>query len=169
MTIAASAHSAAAAASPDLVVFPILAPFAIIMIIPMEQASRIFARSKGLSKVIDHEQVACGAWAGLVGKRLARYSRAAKLVRDRLVVEVDDEIWRQSLYGLRFQLLRKLEAALGEGVVRDLEFKVMPVRFSPRKQAGANLFDPPVADDAESIEDPTLRRIYRESRRRETA
>jgi hypothetical protein len=134
------------------------------MIIPMEQASRILARSNRLSKVIDHEQVACGAWAGVVGKRLARYSRAVKLVRERLVVEVDDQIWKQSLYGLRTQLLQQLEAALGEGIVLDLEFKVMPPRFAVQKQTGKTLFD-----EADAIEDSSLRRIYRQSRKRETA
>jgi hypothetical protein len=135
----------------------------------MEQASRILARSKGLSKVIDNEQVACGAWAGVVGKRLARYSRASKLVRERLVVEVDDEVWKESLTGLRHQILRKLEMAIGEGIVGDIYFHVMPPRFAAQKQAGATLFDPVAGDEAEAIEDPGLRRIYRLSRRRETA
>ena len=130
----------------------------------MEQASRILARSNRLAKVLDHEQVACGAWAGVVGKRLARYSRAVKLVRERLVVEVDDDMWRQSLYGLRYQLLRGLETAVGEGVVQDLEFKVMPARFAAQKQTGPTLFD-----ESDAIEDSSLRRIYRQSRRRETA
>jgi hypothetical protein len=130
----------------------------------MEQASRILARSKGLSKVIDNEQVACGAWAGIVGKRLARYSRASKLVRDRLVVEVDDEGWKESLTGLRGQILRKLEMAIGEGIVGDIHFQIMPPRFAAQKQAGPTLFD-----EAESIEDAGMRRIYRQARRRETA
>ena len=133
----------------------------------MEQASRIFARSKGLSKVIDNEQVVCQAWASVVGKRLARYSRAAKLVRDRLVVEVDDDMWKDSLRGLRFQILRKLEAAVGDGIVRDIQFRVMPARFEAQRVAGPTLFD--ATDDADAIDDPGMRRIYKDSRRRETA
>lgn len=135
----------------------------------MEQASRILARSKGLSKVIDNEQVACGAWAGVVGKRLAHFSRASKLVRERLVVDVDDETWRESLNGLRYQILRKLEEAIGEGIVEDIYFRVMPPRFTAQKQTGATLFDSATTDDAASISDPGLRRIYRQSQRRETA
>ena len=141
----------------------------------MEQASRIIARSGGLSKVLDNEQIACRAWARVVGKRLAKYSRAAKLVRERLVVEVDDNMWKQSLYGLRYQILRKLSAALGEDMVTDIEFRVMPARFAAQRSTGATLFEPAPAannanaDEAEAIEDPGLRRIYRQARRRETA
>ena len=130
----------------------------------MEQAARIFARSNGLAKVLDNEQIACRAWAGLVGKRLAKYSRASKLVRDRLVVEVDDDMWKQSLYGLRYHLLRKIAAAVGEGIVCDLEFRVMPARFAAQRVTGSTLFD-----EADAIEDTGLRRIYRQSRLRETA
>lgn len=138
----------------------------------MEQASRIFARSGGLSKVLDKEQIACRAWARVVGKRLAKYSRAAKLVRERLVVEVDDDMWKQSLYGLRYQILRKLSAALGEDMVTDIEFRVMPARFAAQRSVGSTLFaeaPPDAGDEAEAIEDPGLRRIYRQARRREIA
>ena len=136
----------------------------------MEQASRIFARSNSLSKVLDNEQIACRAWAGVVGKRLAKYSRAAKLVRDRLVVEVDDDMWKQSLYGLRYQILRKLSAAVGESMVKDVEFRVMPARFGAQRMTGPNLFtEAPLFDEADAIEDSGLRRIYRQARGRETA
>jgi predicted nucleic acid-binding Zn ribbon protein len=127
----------------------------------MEQASRILARSNGLSKILDQEQVACRAWAGVVGKKVARSSRAVNLVRGLLTVEVDDDGWKKDLTFLKKDIIGQLAGALGEDVVQDIYFKVIPPRFAPQRQTGRTLFD-----DAEAITDPGLRRIYRQSKRR---
>ena len=56
----------------------------------MERASKLI-RGLGLpSDTISPEQIACAAWASAVGKKIASHTRAAKLVRTRLVVEVED-------------------------------------------------------------------------------
>src|ERR1700722_17762863 len=73
---------------------------------PMDQASRLIARWAGVSDVISHERIACGAWKKAVGSKIALRTRALKLVRTTLVVEVDDEIWRSNLWTLRYQILR---------------------------------------------------------------
>ena len=135
----------------------------------MQQAGRILAGSKDHADIITREKIVCGAWANAVGKRLASYTRAVKLVRERLVVEVEDEIWRSSLYTLRFQILRSLEKSIGPGIVADLQFTVMPPRREPQRATSTQSPAPQLFDEAESIPDPGLRRIYRQSRRRETA
>ena len=66
----------------------------------MDQASRIIAQWSGASDLITGERIACGAWKKAVGKRLAERTRAVKLVRNKLVVEVEDETWRKNLWGL---------------------------------------------------------------------
>jgi hypothetical protein len=134
----------------------------------MDQASRIIAGWSGASRLISPERIAVAAWKKAIGARLAERTRAVKLVRETLVVEVEDQVWRENLWSLRRHILRNLDKAIGPGIVLDLEFRVMP----PRRQAarenisssGAGLFD-----DAEAIEDPGLRRIYKAARRRETA
>lgn len=63
----------------------------------MDQASRIIAQWTGVSDVISHERIACAAWAKAVGKTIALRTRAVKLVRNTLVVEVEDEVWRKNL------------------------------------------------------------------------
>jgi hypothetical protein len=140
----------------------------------MNQASRILARSflqqGGGSDLISPETIACKAWKKAVGKRLAARTTALKLVRDRLVVEVDDEIWRNNLWSLRYQILTNLEKCLGPGIVGDLEFRVMPPRREPQRAepvlaTAADL----LLDDAAGIEDPGLRRNYRRARDREIA
>jgi hypothetical protein len=134
----------------------------------MDQASRIIAGWSGASSLISQERIAVAAWKKAIGARLAGRTRAVKLVRETLVVEVEDQVWRENLWSLRRHILKNLEKAIGPGIVVDLEFRVMP----PRRQAarengsssGAGLFD-----EAEAIADPGLRRIYKASRRRETA
>jgi hypothetical protein len=92
-------------------------------------------------------------------------TKPVKLVRDRLVVEVEDEVWRESLWKLRFQILRNIEKEIGSEIVSELTFVVAPLRKEPQRESG-----PPPAlvdlDEADAITDPGLRRVYRNSRRR---
>jgi hypothetical protein len=134
----------------------------------MDQASRIIAGWTAASRLISPERIATGAWKRAVGRRIAERTRAVKLVRETLVVEVEDAVWRGNLWSLRHHILRNLHVAIGPDIVRELEFRVMPPRREPQRErgvgTGAGLFD-----EAEAIEDPGLRRIYKASRRRETA
>jgi predicted nucleic acid-binding Zn ribbon protein len=136
----------------------------------MDQASRIIARWTGVSDVISHERIAVGAWKKAVGKKIAIRTRALKLVRNTLVIEVDDELWRKNLWSLRYQILRNLQKAVGPEIVTEIELRVMPPRFGPQREVEVRLdLTAPGVDEAEGIEDPGLRRIYRAARRREIA
>jgi hypothetical protein len=134
----------------------------------MDQASRIIAQWTGIPDVISHERIACAAWKRAVGKKIALRTRALKLVRTTLVVEVEDETWRSNLWSLRYQILRNLEKALGPEIVTAVELRVMPPRFGPKREEGSAAGEA-LLDEAESIADPGLRRIYKAARRRETA
>jgi hypothetical protein len=133
----------------------------------MDQASRIIAQWTGVSDVIGHERIACAAWKKAVGRKIALRTRALKVVRATLVVEVEDETWRKHLWSLRIQILRNLEKALGPEIVTAVELRVMPPRFGPQREEGSAVQSP--LDEAEGIVDPGLRRIYKAARRRETA
>jgi hypothetical protein len=130
----------------------------------MDQAGRIIAGMKGSAAIASPERIACGAWKRAVGKRLANRTKPVKLVRDRLVVEVEDEIWRDSLWRLRFQILRNIEREIGPEIVSDLTFVVAPPRREPQRETAA--MPALVQDEADMIADPGLRRVYRNSRRR---
>jgi hypothetical protein len=134
----------------------------------MDQASRILATWAGSSEtgqeLVSHERLALGAWKKAVGKRLAERARAIKLVRDRLVVGVDDEVWQKNLWGLRNQILKNLESAIGPGIVATVEFRILPPKIEPQRAQELALKS---ADEADHIVDPGLRRIYRNSRARE--
>jgi hypothetical protein len=135
----------------------------------MDQAGRIIAGMKGASAVTSPERIACGAWKRAVGKRLAAKTNAVKLVRDRLVVEVEDEVWRESLWKLRFQILRNIEKEIGTEIVADLQFVVAPPRREPQRETGKAPIVLDNADESDAIADPGLRRVYRNSRRKRTA
>jgi hypothetical protein len=128
----------------------------------MERASKLI-RGLGLpGDTLSVEELACAAWAGAVGKRIASHTRAAKLVRTKLVVEVEDVIWQRQLFSLSWQILRNLTKGIGQGVVEDLEFKIVPRRREPAR-AKVSM---PLLDEADAIADPVLRGIYRASRKR---
>lgn len=134
----------------------------------MDQASRIIAQWKGVSDVISAEAIAVGAWKKAVGKKIAERTKAIKLVRNTLVVEVEDEVWRRNLWSLRYQILRNVEKALGPGIVNEVELRVMPPRIQPQRDSGERLALMPF-DEADNITDPGLRRIYKAARKRESA
>lgn len=136
----------------------------------MDRASRIIAQWRGVSDVISAEQIACGSWKRAVGKRIAAHTRAFKLVRTTLVVEVEDEIWQRNLFRLQKQVLRNLEKAIGPDIVADFDFRVMPLRREPQREDGERLALKSLqGDEADAIADPGLRRVYQQARHRETA
>jgi hypothetical protein len=128
----------------------------------MIRASKLI-RGLGLPREsVSDEQLACAAWPQAVGKKVAAHTRAVRMVRARLVVEVEDNVWQRQLFTLTPQIMGALVNCLGSGVVEDLEFKVVPRRIEPRRAVAAvpALF----ADEAEGIADPLMRSIYKASR-----
>src|SRR5215467_6196550 len=99
----------------------------------MEPAAKLI-RSLGLPKdIISAEELACGAWASAVGKKIAFHTRASRLVGTRLVVEVEDAIWRRQLLALSRHIVYNLAKELGPSLVEDLEFRIMPRKREPQR------------------------------------
>jgi predicted nucleic acid-binding Zn ribbon protein len=133
----------------------------------MEIASRVIRGMRLAGEPVGDEQLACAAWPQSVGRKVAAHTRAARMVRTRLVVEVEDRVWQRQLFTLSAQILGRLEKNLGRGVVEDLEFRVVPRRREPGRAAAS--VPALIADEAAGIEDPVLRSIYRASRNRAQA
>ena len=134
----------------------------------MERASKLI-RALGVSAdTFSPEEFACAAWSQAVGKKIAAHTRAARLVRDRLVVEVVDEVWQRQLWALRYQIVRNLEKSVGPGLVGDLEFRIVPRRREPVRAAAATTAAPNY-DEANLIGDPVMRTIYKASRKKALA
>ena len=136
----------------------------------MERAAKSLANLK-LSGKLSGEEIARASWPGIVGKRLARHAVAASLVRDRLVIEVDDAVWQKQLFHLRFQILEKVQEVLGSELVRDLEFRIATPRRGPQQAATLAGREPalPKPDESDRIKDPVLRILYKESRKKASA
>ena len=133
----------------------------------MERASKLIRGLRLPGGTLSGEEMVCAVWPQSVGKIIAAHSRATRMVRTRLIVEVEDATWQRQLNGLSRDILKKLVQALGEGLVEDLEFRVVPRRREPQRatEAVPALF----ADEAEAISDPVMRRIYRASRQKAMA
>ena len=134
----------------------------------MESISRIFGKLSQTDCPITTEQLVLSAWTSAVGRKIAVRTRPAKLVRTRLVVEVEDQIWQKQLFVLTRQILANLETKVGRGIVDDLEFRIVPRRREPQRAAVSRpgLFAP---DEADNIPDPVMRHIYKAARRKESA
>jgi hypothetical protein len=133
----------------------------------MERASKLIRGLRLSGDVITPEQLCCAAWPEAVGKKIAAHTRPAKLVRTRLVVEVEDQTWQRQLFALTPHILTNLNNTLGRGLVDDLEFRIVPRRREPlvARQAVPAL----LADDADAIADPLMRQLYKLSRKKAQA
>ena len=129
----------------------------------MEHAGRSLTKLK-LPGGISSADLACASWLPAVGKRLAARTAAVALVRDKLVVEVEDAIWQRQLFGMRDQILNRLREITGSAVIGDIEFRIGVPRRPPQKAQSLAA----TADDADRIEDAVLRHVYKEARRKAT-
>ena len=134
----------------------------------MERASKLIRGLRLPSDTISTEELACSAWAEAVGKKIAAHTRAVRMVRTRLVVEVEDKTWQQQLMPLAPFVLFNLAKHLGSGVVDDLEFRVVPRRREPQRALEA-FRGTRSADEADAIADPVLRGLYKVSRKKALA
>jgi len=132
----------------------------------MERAGKSLARMK-LGDSVTTEELARAAWQAVLGKRLVSHAWAKSLVRGNLIVEVEDAIWQRQLFHLRLQILPRLCEILGNGIVRDLEFRIATPRRPPQPELNPRASNPP--DEADGIADPVLRRVYRQAREKATA
>ena len=130
----------------------------------MEPASKLIAQLPIPAGTVTPEDLVCAAWSKAVGKRIAARTRAARMVRTRLIIEVEDGTWQRQLFSLSGQILRNLAKHLPAGLVDDLEFRVAPFRKGPQV-ARASV---PV-DEADGIADPVLRQIYRGAKKKARA
>jgi len=128
----------------------------------MERAARAIAKIRG--DQLSPDELAVAAWSAAVGRRLADRTNAVKLVRSRLVIEVEDAVWQSQLYQMRDQILPRVTAVIGPGIVDELEFRVAPrIQRRPPRIAAASSSS---GDEAESIRDPVFRALYKQARRK---
>ena len=131
----------------------------------MERAGGLISKLNLPAGAVCLEELACAGWAAAVGKRIAARARAVSLAGSRLTVEVEDAIWQRQLSALKIQIVKKLESVLGKSVVRDIEFRIPARRRLPQRATLPKQQE----DDADQIQDPMLRAIYKRQRGRRSA
>jgi hypothetical protein len=119
------------------------------------------------------ETAALAVWNHVAGAGLRQQAVAVRLQEKTLTVAVADSVWQQQLESLSGQLLFRLNALLGQGTIRFIEFRIDPQTLQTRTQQGSpsqgRLDDKrtepkpiPVelVSAAASIDDPNLRRAF---------
>lgn len=126
----------------------------------MLRASRLLSKLKLRDARLAPEDLAEAIWPAAVGKRLAARTGPVNLYGRKLVVMVDDSVWQSQLTTLTNQILGKVQAIAGPGVVEHLEFRVGLRRIGPQ----IALPVAPEDDRADGIVDPIFRHLYLASR-----
>jgi predicted nucleic acid-binding Zn ribbon protein len=133
----------------------------------MERAARLIKNKKLSRELVTDDDIARGVWAAAVGKTIADHTSRVKLVRQNLVVEVEDAIWQRQLHGLSRQIIGRIQKLTGSDAVQEIEFRIGIPRREPQRAETrqAEPFTDSV-DEADSIQDPVMRRLYRLSRKK---
>ena len=134
----------------------------------MERAARLIKNNKFSQRVFTDDDFARAIWPEAVGRAIAAHTVRVKLVRTTLVVEVEDAIWQKQLHLLTGQILGRLHKVTGSGAIEDLEFRIAIPRRQPQR-APVRETVVTLPDEAESIQDPVLKKLYRLSRKKATA
>lgn len=130
----------------------------------MDKALRLLGKLR--NGVVSDEELARAAWRSAVGERIESHARFRELVRDRIVVEVDDHVWQAQMTALERQILGKLARLLGKVVARQIEYRVAIPRLKPQVAGESEFRLEMKHPEARKITDPGLRRVYLNSKRR---
>ncbi len=128
----------------------------------MQPAGRLIPKMNLPGEIDDREARARGAWNRAAGKKIAAHTRVVSLVRETLVIEVEDMVWQYQLSTLRHFMIRNLAKVLGEFYIKEIDFRPMPKRRGPQFAESAR---PTTATDRTGIEDPVMSLLYEQSRR----
>jgi hypothetical protein len=113
-------------------------------------------------------EAACvGAWKHAVGETLSSRAVAEELRGNTLVVAVEDKIWQKQLEQMRDQFLFRLNKVLGRPLVKVLEFRIAPEKFTVERSVPGNTIQNPsrpipieLISAAATIEDAGLRKAF---------
>ncbi len=134
----------------------------------MERAIKLLGQSKLAEQCLSGEKLAIAAWERAVGEKVARHAIPVNLVRGRLVIDVEDLVWRQQLFPMTSQIVSRLAKVTGrEDLVTGLEFRVGARRRMPGRETVPVRGVAPREEDR--IADPILSRLYRASQKKESA
>lgn len=114
-------------------------------------------------------------WEEAVGSRIAAHAQPATFREGTLTLHVDSSPWLQQLNYLKKDLIAKVNDALGEELVKELQFKGGKVRWSPPDKAPQQPKRRELSEEeqawikeqADSVADPELRAVFENLIRRD--
>ncbi len=81
-------------------------------------------------------EAACVAmWKHAVGEALSSHTLPVQLREQKLTIVVDDNLWKKQLEQMRAQLLFRLNAVLGQSVVKSIELRIDPKTLAASRPA----------------------------------
>ncbi|MBV8549933.1 MAG: DUF721 domain-containing protein [Acidobacteriaceae bacterium] len=138
----------------------------------MERAARLVKKNKYSKQILADDDMARAIWPTAVGKAIAAHTSRLRLVRSTLVVEVEDATWQRQLFPLTSQILERLRKVSGSDTIQDIEFRVGIPRRQAARAVSRDSFAsgaPTLFDEADTIQDAVLKKVYRLSREKATA
>ncbi len=130
----------------------------------MDKALRLLGKMK--NNLVCDEELTRAAWRWAVGERIEAHARFRELLRDRIVVEVDDRVWQSQMHTLEKQILGKLERMMGKRVARSIEYRIAIPKPGVQSAGMVDFALQSRDPEADRIGDPGLRRVYLRSKRR---
>ena len=129
----------------------------------MERAARLLAQLKPARRVLRDRDLVEAAWPAAVGRQVACRTRVLRMEEGRVTVAVEDILYQRNLQGLTGQILANLRELVGSASPREIEFVLAPQRRMPQRELRLEAAS---GDEADSISDHAMRRVYVNSRRR---
>jgi predicted nucleic acid-binding Zn ribbon protein len=139
---------------------------------PLKQILPDFYRRRSGADDVEQE-LALACWANAVGPDLARHTQPVRLARNMLVVDVATQALLDPLKSLSDRIMGRLNKSIGKPAVTRIVFRLaLPGKIPVRRAAtvagdtvaGDTAAGDVAGDDAGAIQDPHLRRIYKQSR-----
>jgi predicted nucleic acid-binding Zn ribbon protein len=128
----------------------------------MDRAGNVLRKLGLPGACVSAEELARAAWPQAVGKRIAAHTRPVAFADGCLTIEVEDTVWLQHLRTMRRHILPRVQAIAGKDVLKALDFRPGVPRREPQRAEGRGA----QTDEADGIQDPILRRVYKASRSR---
>lgn len=88
----------------------------------LAEAIRAYLKDSKLEKPLKERQLV-QSWEGLLGKSVARATSRIYLKDGRLFVHLTSSVVKNELYMLQEEIIRKLNEAAGEELVREIVFR----------------------------------------------
>jgi Dna[CI] antecedent, DciA len=141
----------------------------------MERAARVFRKAMQSRSLLSDDEVARAVWPAAVGATIAARTSRLRLVRNTLVVDVEDHVWQKQLHTLSGQILGRLNKLTPDLKISAIDFRIGVPRREPQSAASVtgHPAEAPLAasrgDEADCIQDPVLKKVYQISRRKASA